>query len=97
MQPNGTPEGLQTLNDFVGGSDVEVAIAGYSQSTEVTSLLEAFKSLNITATLPALKTESSRETAHLSLLSEGKPWITGMNGYIYISFLSRVPTRSTTA
>ncbi len=54
LQPNGSPEGLQTLNEFVGGTDVEVVIAGYSQSTEVISLLEAFKSLNINATLPAL-------------------------------------------
>ena len=41
----------------MGGNDVEVIIAGYSQSTKVTSLLEAFKSLNIAATLPALKTK----------------------------------------
>ena len=46
---------MQTLDDFVGGSDVEVVISGFSQSTAVSSLLEAFESLNITATLPALK------------------------------------------
>ena len=46
---------MQTLDDFVGGSDVEVVISGFSQSTAVGSLLEAFESLNITATLPALK------------------------------------------
>ncbi|RDX40651.1 hypothetical protein OH76DRAFT_1365915 [Lentinus brumalis] len=55
--PNGTPEGLQTLDQFVGGTDVEVVIAGYSKSTEVSSLLSAFESLNITATLPALKSQ----------------------------------------
>ena len=56
MQPNGTPEGQQTLDEFVGGTDVEVVIAGYSESTAVSSLLAAFESLNISATLPALHT-----------------------------------------
>ncbi len=41
----------------MGGTDVEVVIAGYSKSTEVSSLLSAFESLNITATLPALKSQ----------------------------------------
>ncbi|KAI0710861.1 hypothetical protein C8Q76DRAFT_623714 [Earliella scabrosa] len=57
FRPNDTPEGLQTLNDFVGGNDVEIVIAGYNHSTKVTSLLEAFKSLNISTNLPALKTK----------------------------------------
>ena len=56
MQPNGTPEGQQTLDEFVGGTDVEVVIAGYRESTAVSSLLAAFESLNISATLPALHT-----------------------------------------
>ncbi|RPD70056.1 hypothetical protein L226DRAFT_261105 [Lentinus tigrinus ALCF2SS1-7] len=55
--PNGTPLGLQTLNDFVGGTDVQVAVAGYGESTEVLSLLFAFESLNITADLPGLKSK----------------------------------------
>lgn len=46
--------------DFI--SDVELAIAGFSGSTQVDSLLSAFESLNITATLPGLKS---------SLLSSG--------------------------
>lgn len=69
---------MQTLSDFVGGTgerfldifgfefndaiDVELAIAGFSGSTQVASLLPAFESLNITATLPGLKS---------SLLSSG--------------------------
>ena len=56
QRPNDTPQGLQTLNQFVGGTNVEVSIAGYSQSTAIQSLLQAFESLNISATLPALKT-----------------------------------------
>ena len=36
---------------------MEVAISGYSQSTGVASLLQAFESLNFTANLPALKSK----------------------------------------
>jgi len=43
-------------------SDVELNIVGYSESTQVASLLEAFESVNITATLPGLNS---------SLLSTG--------------------------
>ncbi|KAF9245017.1 hypothetical protein BU15DRAFT_85819 [Melanogaster broomeanus] len=62
FEPNNSPQGMQTLNDFVGGTDVELAIAGFSGSTQVESLLSAFESLNITTTLPGLNT---------SLLSSG--------------------------
>ncbi|KAF8557967.1 hypothetical protein OG21DRAFT_1504634 [Imleria badia] len=62
FEPNNSPQGIQTLNDFVGGIDVELAIAGFSGSTQVDSLLPAFETLNITATLPGLKS---------SLLSSG--------------------------
>ena len=77
-QPNNSPQGLQTLNDFIGGTgqdfvrqlwlsthpfvDVELIITGFSGSTQVDSLLLAFQSLNITTTLPGLKS---------SLLSSG--------------------------
>ncbi|KAG1896026.1 uncharacterized protein F5891DRAFT_1165745 [Suillus fuscotomentosus] len=54
FDPNNSPEGLQTLSQFVGGQDVELNIVGYSGSTQVASLLEAFESMNITATLPGL-------------------------------------------
>ncbi|KIK99094.1 hypothetical protein PAXRUDRAFT_30734 [Paxillus rubicundulus Ve08.2h10] len=57
-----SPQGMQTLDDFVGGTDVELAIAGFSGSTQVESLLPAFESVNITTTLPGLKS---------SLLSSG--------------------------
>ncbi|KAG1761975.1 hypothetical protein EDD22DRAFT_893760 [Suillus occidentalis] len=62
FDPNSSPEGLQTLSQFVGGQDVQLNIVGYSGSTQVASLLEAFESMNITATLPGLNS---------SLLSTG--------------------------
>jgi hypothetical protein len=55
--PNNSPLGQQTLDDFVGGKDVTVGISGYSQSTNVASLLQAFESLNIGAVLPGLKSQ----------------------------------------
>ncbi|KAJ2984527.1 hypothetical protein NUW54_g10475 [Trametes sanguinea] len=47
FQPNLSPAGMKTLDEFVGGTDVQVSIAGYSNSTLVTSLLQAFEGLNI--------------------------------------------------
>ncbi|KAI0035854.1 hypothetical protein K488DRAFT_76325 [Vararia minispora EC-137] len=47
----------QTLNDFVGGTDVGVHIGGYGQSTQVASLLEAFESLQLDVNLPALQSK----------------------------------------
>ena len=57
FQPNNSPEGLDTLNKFVGGTDVVLHIGGYDQSTQVESLLEAFESLSLNVTLPALTTK----------------------------------------
>ncbi|KAI9066059.1 hypothetical protein FKP32DRAFT_1566723 [Trametes sanguinea] len=57
FQPNLSPSGMKTLDEFVGGTDVQVSIAGYSNSTLVTSLLQAFEGLNISAVLPALKSQ----------------------------------------
>ncbi|KAI6135778.1 hypothetical protein EV401DRAFT_1898270 [Pisolithus croceorrhizus] len=54
FEPNSSPQGLETLNEFVGGTDVELAITGYGNSTQVDSLLPAFESVNITTTLPGL-------------------------------------------
>ncbi|KAG1762129.1 hypothetical protein EDD22DRAFT_1029175 [Suillus occidentalis] len=62
FDPNSSPEGLQTLSQFVGGQDVQLNIVGCSGSTQVASLLEAFESMNITGTLPGLNS---------SLLSTG--------------------------
>ncbi|KAG1785555.1 uncharacterized protein HD556DRAFT_110398 [Suillus plorans] len=68
FDPNNSPEGLQTLSQFVGGQDVELNIVGYSGSTQVASLLEAFESMNITATLPGLNS-SLLSTGSLEILS----------------------------
>ncbi|KAI0668274.1 hypothetical protein C8Q78DRAFT_1081656 [Trametes maxima] len=68
FQPNLSPEGQQTLDEFVGGEDVEVIIAGYGNSTSITSLLKAFEGLNINAVLPALRTELLN-SASLEVLS----------------------------
>ncbi|KAG2078952.1 hypothetical protein BDR04DRAFT_1124058 [Suillus decipiens] len=67
FNPNNSPEGLQTLSQFVGGQDVELNIVGYSGSTQVASLLEAFESMNITATLPGLNS-SLLSTGSLEIL-----------------------------
>lgn len=66
-QPNDNAPGGQTLNDFVSGTDVVLNIAGFTNSTPIPPLLLAFESLNITATLPALKT-SLVKTASLEVL-----------------------------
>ncbi|KAI0072486.1 hypothetical protein K474DRAFT_1678619 [Panus rudis PR-1116 ss-1] len=54
---NESPEGQQTLNDFVGKTDVNVNINGYDGSTKIAPLSEAFKSLALEAVLPGLKTD----------------------------------------
>jgi hypothetical protein len=53
-------------------SDVELNIVGYSGSTQVASLLEAFESMNITTTLPGLNS---------SLLSGGS--LESKSGYLF--------------
>ncbi|KAF8524806.1 hypothetical protein BU17DRAFT_84312 [Hysterangium stoloniferum] len=65
--PNHSPQGIQTLNEFVSGTDVLLGISGYSGSTNVSSLLQAFESVNISATLPGLKT-SLLNSASLTIL-----------------------------
>lgn len=64
---NDSPEGLQTLNDFVAKKDVPLTIAGYDSSTKIAPLLEAFKSLSLDVTLPGLKT-NLLNTASLKVL-----------------------------
>ncbi|KAG8213771.1 hypothetical protein J3R82DRAFT_10482 [Butyriboletus roseoflavus] len=59
---------MQTLNDFVGSIDVELAIAGFSSSMQVASLLPAFESLSITVILPGLKS-NLLSSASLEILS----------------------------
>ena len=57
FSPNNSPLGMQTLNEFVGGNDTALIIAGFSSSSNVASLLQAFESLNISVVLPGLKTQ----------------------------------------
>ncbi|KAG6813669.1 hypothetical protein H0H92_008517 [Tricholoma furcatifolium] len=68
FEANNSPQGLQTLNDFVGKQDVELQIAGFSGSTDVASLVQAFETLNISVILPGLKTNLV-ESASLTMLS----------------------------
>ncbi|KAI0340460.1 hypothetical protein BDW22DRAFT_1360443 [Trametopsis cervina] len=60
---NESPEGSQTLNDFVGSKDVNVNINGYGQSTNITSLSEAFQSLSLQAVLPGLTSQLLARTS----------------------------------
>ncbi|TFK75313.1 hypothetical protein BDN72DRAFT_885777, partial [Pluteus cervinus] len=55
FEANNSPAGSQTLNDFVGKKDAQLTISGYDGSTQIASLTEAFKSLNLDVTLPALQ------------------------------------------
>ncbi|KAG6820875.1 hypothetical protein H0H93_010219 [Arthromyces matolae] len=64
---NTSPQGQETLNDFVGGKDVGLNIVGFNGSTRIASLTEAFGSLNISVTLPGLKT-SLIDSATLEIL-----------------------------
>ncbi|KAJ7251753.1 hypothetical protein B0H12DRAFT_1234031 [Mycena haematopus] len=59
FQANKSPQGLQTLDDFVGKTDVQLSIAGFDGTTQIASLAPALSTLNIGVTLPALKTDCS--------------------------------------
>jgi hypothetical protein len=52
---NDTPEGLATLTKFLAGEDTVITIKGYDGSTTIQSLLPAFKSMDIAATLPGMQ------------------------------------------
>ncbi|KAF8629168.1 hypothetical protein AX17_005753 [Amanita inopinata Kibby_2008] len=79
FDPNKSPEGLQTLNDFVSHKDVQLTISGFDGSTNIASLVEAFKTLNINVTLPGLKT-NLLDTAALTVLPT-----TGQNNISHVS------------
>ncbi|PFH51992.1 hypothetical protein AMATHDRAFT_74502 [Amanita thiersii Skay4041] len=64
---NASPEGRQTLNDFVGRKDVQLVIAGFDGSTNVSSLVEAFETLKINVTLPGMAS-NLLDTAALTVL-----------------------------
>jgi hypothetical protein len=67
FMPNDSPEGLATLDAFVGKKNTTLNIAGYSSSTNVSSLLPAFESTNVPVVLPGL-TEDILSTGSLEIL-----------------------------
>lgn len=54
---NASPDGTTTLNNFVGGKDTALTIKGFTGSTNISSLSQAFESLSIDVTLPGLTTQ----------------------------------------
>ncbi|KAJ3838704.1 hypothetical protein F5878DRAFT_725102 [Lentinula raphanica] len=65
---NSNPQAQETLDQFVGKQDVQLAIIGFESSTAVVSLTQAFETLDIELTLPALTTDLLN-TASLKVLS----------------------------
>jgi len=57
FQSNNNPQGQATLNDFVGKRDAQLGISGFNGSTNISSLTQAFQTLNLAAVLPAIKTD----------------------------------------
>ncbi|KAF8508848.1 hypothetical protein JB92DRAFT_2832212 [Gautieria morchelliformis] len=84
FQPNNSPQGLQTLNDFVAGTDVLLQIVGFNGSTAVPSLLQAFESLSISATLHALNS-TLLQSAALKSPCDQIDVIVSLGGIQYIS------------
>ncbi|KAF5351977.1 hypothetical protein D9756_007389 [Leucocoprinus leucothites] len=72
FQANDSPQGLQTLNDFVAKKDVNLTIAGFDGSTNIPSLADAFKTLQIDVTLPGLKTDLLGSAALKVLTTTGR-------------------------
>ncbi|KAG6908393.1 hypothetical protein DXG01_004822 [Tephrocybe rancida] len=72
FEANNSPQGLQTLNDFVGQKGVssfqQIKTAFELTITKIGSLAEAFGTLNIDVILPGLKT-SLIDNASLTILS----------------------------
>ncbi|KAG8833980.1 hypothetical protein FRC17_009762 [Serendipita sp. 399] len=67
FRANDTPEGTATLTRFLASQDSVLTIRGYDGSTRVESLLPAFKSMNVEATLPGLQGKLL-DTAKLTVL-----------------------------
>ncbi|KAF9071074.1 hypothetical protein BDP27DRAFT_1419362 [Rhodocollybia butyracea] len=65
---NSNPQAQETLDQFVGQQDVQLSIGGFNGSTAIASLAQAFETLNIGVTLPAL-TASLLSTASLEVLT----------------------------
>ncbi|KAG7446409.1 uncharacterized protein BT62DRAFT_931852 [Guyanagaster necrorhizus] len=69
---NDSPQGLQTLDDFVGRKDVQLSIVGYDGSTEIASLSDAFRTLDIGVVLPGLNTTLLNQAALEVLSTTGR-------------------------
>ncbi|KAI9442265.1 hypothetical protein H4582DRAFT_1809416 [Lactarius indigo] len=72
FSPDNSPEGQQVLNNFVGKKDSVVTIAGYDGSTKISSLLQAFETINLNVTLPGLKTNLLSSAALTILPTTGR-------------------------
>ncbi|KAI0305626.1 hypothetical protein B0F90DRAFT_1815219 [Multifurca ochricompacta] len=57
FSPNDTPEGQEVLKEFLGKNDSHITISGYSGSTKIPSLLQAFETIDLNVTLPGLKSD----------------------------------------
>ncbi|KIM45161.1 hypothetical protein M413DRAFT_332807 [Hebeloma cylindrosporum] len=68
FEANNSPQGIQTLNDFISQKDVQLTISGFDGSTKIASLVQAFESLALDVTLPGLKTNLLKSAA-LEILS----------------------------
>ncbi|KAL5507074.1 hypothetical protein ACEPAH_6530 [Sanghuangporus vaninii] len=73
FEANNSPQGLQTLNEFVGGQDVGLQIGGYDGSTRIASLAQAFGALSLGATLPGLQSSLLSSSALQVLETTG--WV----------------------
>ncbi|KAH9485291.1 hypothetical protein JR316_0002199 [Psilocybe cubensis] len=72
FEANKSPQGLQTLNDFISKEDTHITIAGFDGSTQVPSLADAFKALSLDVILPGLKTNLINSASLKVLPTTGK-------------------------
>ncbi|KAH8979124.1 hypothetical protein EDB92DRAFT_1821158 [Lactarius akahatsu] len=72
FSPDNSPDGQQVLNNFVGKKDSVITIAGYHGSTKISSLLQAFETINLNVTLPGLKTNLLSSAALTVLPTTGR-------------------------
>ncbi|PPQ99716.1 hypothetical protein CVT24_009699 [Panaeolus cyanescens] len=72
FEANNSPQGLQTLNDFISKKDVQLTISGFDGSTNIPSLAQAFSALSLDVILPALKTNLLNSAALKILPTTGK-------------------------
>ncbi|ORX55671.1 hypothetical protein DM01DRAFT_1335066 [Hesseltinella vesiculosa] len=69
FDPNSSQDGKNMLTSFVEGKNSTTSIAGFSGSTQIASLVEAFQAINIQTTLPGLNT-TLVQSANLVVLAD---------------------------